>query len=470
MVTRVLEVRDLTKRYGTNLAVDGLSFRAEPGRVLGFLGPNGAGKTTTLRMLLGLTLPTSGETAVDGVPYRTAEGSDQGRRGGAGGAAVPSRPHRAQPPARAGHGRGPAGARVTEVLRLVELDGAGGKRVKAYSLGMRQRLSLAGALLGDPRALVLDEPANGLDPQGIRWLRDFLRGQAAEGRTVLVSSHVLAEMAQTVDEVVVISHGRLVAQGSLEELTAGAEAPVWVRSPEPERLQVALAAQDGVARRAGETPGGWLAVRGASLETVGTTAAENGIAVFELYRPRQSLESVFLELTGGDRGRLVTRVVAAELLKLRTTRTFWGLALSALGLVLVIVVLNLALDDDLASPSDVRGLLSTRGHLRPADRSCSASWQAAGEYRHGTIASTLLVTPQRLRAVSAAVIACCLGGLAIGRRRRPALTAAIAHPVAEREGRGPALRSATTCRPFLGGDHATPRWRRTRRGLRLAAP
>ena len=129
----------------------------------------------------------------------------------------------------------PAG-RVDEMLSLVELDGAGNSRVKGYSLGMRQRLSLAGALLGDPRALVLDEPANGLDPQGIRWLRDFLRAQAAEGRTVLVSSHVLAEMAQTVDEVVVISRGRLVAQGSLDELTHGVEAPVWVRTPDPERL------------------------------------------------------------------------------------------------------------------------------------------------------------------------------------------------------------------------------------------
>jgi ABC-2 type transport system ATP-binding protein len=298
MVTRVLEVRDLTKRYGTNLAVDGLSFRAEPGRVLGFLGPNGAGKTTTLRMLLGLTLPTSGATAVDSVPYRTLR--DPIRVVGA----VLEGPQ--FHPGRTGRNHlrvlataaGLPDARVTEVLRLVELDGAGGKRVKTYSLGMRQRLSLAGALLGDPRALVLDEPANGLDPQGIRWLRDFLRRQAAEGRTVLVSSHVLAEMAQTVDEVVVISHGRLMAQGSLEELTAGAEAPVWVRSPEPERLQVALAAQNGVTAEAGETPGGWLAVRGASLETVGTTAAENGVAVFELYRPRQSLESVFLELTG----------------------------------------------------------------------------------------------------------------------------------------------------------------------------
>ncbi|MEA2365564.1 MAG: type transport system ATP-binding protein [Thermoleophilaceae bacterium] len=299
MVTPVLEVSDLTKRYGSNLAVDGLSFRAEPGRVLGFLGPNGAGKTTTLRMLLGLTLPTSGSTAVDGRPYRqlsdpitvvgaVLEGPQfhPGRTG---------RNHLRVLATAAGLPR----TRVEEVLRLVELDGAGDKRLKAYSLGMRQRLSLAGALLGDPRALVLDEPANGLDPQGIRWLRDFLRAQAADGRTVLVSSHVLAEMAQTVDEVLVISRGRLVAQGSLDELTHGASAPVWVRSPEAGRLRAALEAREGVTVEAGETGNDWLAVRGGSLEDVGTAAAENGIAVYELYRPRQSLESVFLELTGG---------------------------------------------------------------------------------------------------------------------------------------------------------------------------
>jgi ABC-2 type transport system ATP-binding protein len=298
MVAPVLEVRDLTKRFKANLAVDGLSFRAEPGHVLGFLGPNGAGKTTTLRMLLGLTLPTSGTTTVEGQPYRSLrdpitvvgavlEGPQfhPGRTG---------RNHLRVVAAAAGLPR----TRVEEVLRLVELDGAGDKRVKAYSLGMRQRLSLAGALLGDPRALVLDEPANGLDPQGIRWLRDFLRGQARDGRTVLVSSHVLAEMAQTVDEVVVISRGRLVAQGSLDDLTAGAEAPVWVRSPEPDRLRAALEAKDEVSAEPGEAEGGWLVVRGAPLELVGTTAAENGIVVFELYRPRQSLESVFLELTG----------------------------------------------------------------------------------------------------------------------------------------------------------------------------
>jgi ABC-2 type transport system ATP-binding protein len=295
----VLEVHDLTKRFGANVAVDGLSFKATPGRVLGFLGPNGAGKTTTLRTLLGLTLPTSGTATVEGRPYRelddpigtvgaVLEGPQfhPGRSG---------RNHLRVIATAAGRPR----SRVEEVLRLVELEGAGDKRVKTYSLGMRQRLSLAGALLGDPRGLVLDEPANGLDPQGIRWLRDFLRAQAASGRTVLVSSHVLAEMAQTVDEVLVISRGKLVAQGSLDELTHGVEAPIWVRSPDVERLRAVLAAGEGVDATPPETGGGWLEVRGTTLEEVGTIAAENRIPVFELYRPRQSLEAVFLELTGG---------------------------------------------------------------------------------------------------------------------------------------------------------------------------
>jgi ABC-2 type transport system ATP-binding protein len=186
------------------------------------------------------------------------------------------------------------------MLDLVELSGAGDKRVKGYSLGMRQRLSLAGALLGDPRALVLDEPANGLDPQGMRWLRDFLRARAAEGRGVLISSHVLAEVAQTVDEVVVISRGKLVAEGPISELTKGGQ--VWVRSPQADRLAPALAAK-GMAPEPGP-PGGWLSVAGATPEAVGDTAAENGIAVHELYRRAQTLEDVFLELTAGtDAGR-----------------------------------------------------------------------------------------------------------------------------------------------------------------------
>ena len=292
----MLEVDSLTKRFGATLAVDGLSFKAEPGRVLGFLGPNGAGKTTTLRTLLGLTIPTSGSATVDGRPYRELD--DPVRVLGAvleGPQFHPGRTGRNHLRVLASAAGLPSG-RVDEVLKLVELDGAGGRRVKGYSLGMRQRLSLAGALLGDPRALVLDEPANGLDPQGIRWLRDFLRARAAEGRTVLISSHVLAEVAQTVDEVVVVSRGRLIAQGTVDELTAGAGGAVWVRSPARERLREALRAKD-LAPEDGR--GDWLSVQGATLEAVGDTAAEHGIAVHELYRQSQSLEDVFLQLTQG---------------------------------------------------------------------------------------------------------------------------------------------------------------------------
>jgi ABC-2 type transport system ATP-binding protein len=291
----MLAVDDLTKRFGSTLAVDGLSFRASPGRVLGFLGPNGAGKTTTLRTLLGLTLPTSGTATVEGRPYR--ELGDAIEVVGAvleGPQFHPGRTGRNHLRVLAAAAGLPA-SRVDEVLGLVELDGAGRRRVKGYSLGMRQRLSLAGALLGDPRALVLDEPANGLDPQGIRWLRDFLRARAAEGRTVLISSHVLAEVAQTVDEVVVISRGKLVAHGAVEELTRDAAAPVRVRSPDPERLRAALAAK-GIAAEPRDN--GWLEVHGGSLEAVGDTAAEGGVAVHELLRDRQSLEEVFFQLTG----------------------------------------------------------------------------------------------------------------------------------------------------------------------------
>ena len=293
----MLEVQALTKRFGAVLAVDDLSFSATPGQILGFLGPNGAGKTTTLRTLLGLTLPSSGAATVEGRSYR--ELKDPVAVVGAvleGPQFHPGRTGRNHLRVLA-RAAGLPVSRVDEVLRLVELDSAGGRRVKGYSLGMRQRLSLAGALLGDPRALVLDEPANGLDPQGIRWLRDFLRARAAEGRTVLISSHVLAEVAQTVDEVVVISRGRLAAQGSLEELTGTASVTVWVRSPDAEGLRAALGAKDIGAEHSGPDPS-WLAVADASLETVGSTAAENGIVIYELYRQSQSLEDVFLQLTG----------------------------------------------------------------------------------------------------------------------------------------------------------------------------
>jgi ABC-2 type transport system ATP-binding protein len=217
----VVSVRSLTKRFGEVVAVENLTFSLRPGTVTGFLGPNGAGKTTTLRLLLGLAEPTSGEAMVFGRRYRELD--DPVRRVGAVLESTDLHPGRAG----RDHLRALALAaeitadRVEEVLALVELEAAAERRVRAYSLGMRQRLALAGALLGDPELLVLDEPANGLDPAGVHWLRRFLRRFGENGGTVLVSSHMLAEAAQTVDEVVIIDRGRLVATGRLDELTRG---------------------------------------------------------------------------------------------------------------------------------------------------------------------------------------------------------------------------------------------------------
>jgi ABC-2 type transport system ATP-binding protein len=218
---RVVSVHSLTKRYGDVVAVDDLTFSLDAGTVTGFLGPNGAGKTTTLRLLLGLAAPTSGRALVFGRPYQDLE--DPARRIGAvleSNDFHPARSGRDHLRALALAARIPP-ARVAETLELVELADAADRRVKTYSLGMRQRLGLAGALLGDPELLVLDEPANGLDPVGVHWLRAFLHRFAEQGGTVLVSSHVLAEVAQTVDQVVIIERGRLAAAGQLDELTTG---------------------------------------------------------------------------------------------------------------------------------------------------------------------------------------------------------------------------------------------------------
>lgn len=218
----MITARGLTKRYGSIEAVSDLSFNVEAGTVTGFLGPNGAGKSTTMRMVLGLVEPDAGTATVLESPY--AELADPMRRVGAvldGESFHPQRrahAHLRALAAAAGIDRG----RVEEVLALVDLDGAAGRKVAGFSLGMRQRLSLASALLGDPQVLILDEPANGLDPAGIRWLRTFLRGFADEGKAVLVSSHLLGEIAQLADDVVVIDRGRLVTQSSIEALTAGA--------------------------------------------------------------------------------------------------------------------------------------------------------------------------------------------------------------------------------------------------------
>jgi ABC-2 type transport system ATP-binding protein len=283
----------LTKRFGQVLAVDDLSFTLEPGTITGFLGPNGAGKTTTLRMLLGLTEPTSGHSLVLGQPYALID-----RPALAVGAVLEATDFH---PGRSGRdhlrmlGRsaGLPDSRADEVLRTVELQTAAKRRVKGYSLGMRQRLGLAAALLGDPELLVLDEPANGLDPEGVRWLRDFLRSFASTGRTVLVSSHALAEVAQTVDQVLIVSHGRLVVESSLAELTNRVGGSVRVRSSKPEQLLQALEREHLAATRDQQT----LLVSGANTERVGEIAFAAGVPVHELVTEGSSLEEIFLELT-----------------------------------------------------------------------------------------------------------------------------------------------------------------------------
>lgn len=291
-----LEVQSLTKRFGRSVtAVQDLSFTVQPGRVTGFLGPNGSGKTTTLRCLLGLVRPTQGRALIDGsgyadlpMPMHTigaaleASGFHPGRTG-------------------RNHLRVVAAAnalpvsRVDEVLDVVGLTDAGRRRVVEYSLGMRQRLALATALLADPGTLILDEPANGLDPEGIAWLRGYLRERAAEGSTVLVSSHVLAEVQQTVDDVVIINHGALVHAGPLAEL--GATGRVVVRTPSADSLAQALAVADGVGDvdRTGDDT---VSVSGLTMEQVGHIAFTTGCEVHELTSEPDALERVFLELTG----------------------------------------------------------------------------------------------------------------------------------------------------------------------------
>ena len=293
MSAAAIEAVGLTKRYKSVTAVDDLSFRVRDGAVTGFLGPNGAGKTTTLRMVLGLARPSEGTATIQGRRY--VELDEPARTVGANlevAGAHPGRSGRNHLRALAAMAGLPA-SRVDEVLRLVELESAADRRAGKYSLGMRQRLGLAATLLGDPQVLVLDEPANGLDPQGIRWLRDFLRAMAAEGRTVLVSSHVLAEVAQTVDDVVVIHRGRLVQQGPVESLTA-AGAGVLVRTPRSVALRAALE-REGLAVT--EAPDGALVVEGADAAQVGEIAFAAGVPLHELAARSTSLEEAFLALT-----------------------------------------------------------------------------------------------------------------------------------------------------------------------------
>jgi ABC-type multidrug transport system ATPase subunit len=292
-----LEFSGVSKRFGTVTAVSDLSARVEPGRVTGFLGPNGAGKTTTLRILLGLVRPSEGTATIGGVRY-----AELARPLQTVGAVLESSSFHPGRTAAAhltvyAQAAGLPRRRVDETLGLVGLADAAGRKIGGFSLGMRQRLGLAYALLGDPGVLVLDEPTNGLDPEGIRWIRGFLRDLAREGRTVLVSSHLLAEVQQTVDALLIITQGRLVFQGTLDELTDPTEYATVVDSPDRAALVGALQ----TARVPFEVLRSGLTVRGADAVTVGRVAADAGVALSSLQRRGPALEEVFLELVDGIR-------------------------------------------------------------------------------------------------------------------------------------------------------------------------
>ena len=294
MSAAAIEAVGLTKRYKSVTAVDDLSFRVREGAVTGFLGPNGAGKTTTLRMVLGLARPSEGTATIQGRRY--VELDEPARTVGANlevAGAHPGRSGRNHLRALAAMAGLPP-SRVDEVLRLVELESAADRRAGKYSLGMRQRLGLAATLLGDPQVLVLDEPANGLDPQGIRWLRDFLRAAAAEGRTVLVSSHVLSEVEQTVDDVLVIHRGRLVESGPIASLMTATG--VRVRSPRAAELAAALERDGALVQREANL----LVVQGRTTDAVGELAFAMGAPLHELAVQAASLEEVFFHLTSDE--------------------------------------------------------------------------------------------------------------------------------------------------------------------------
>ncbi len=291
----MIEVRELTKHYRTTLAVDGLSFSVAPGQVTGFLGPNGAGKTTTMQLMLGLQTPTRGTAIFDGIPYRAM------RRPlfHIGSALESSALH----PRRSAYGNllalaqsnGIPARRVSEVLEIVGLSDVAQRLAGTFSLGMTQRLGIAAALLGDPGILILDEPANGLDPEGIIWLRRLLRSLAAEGRTVFVSSHLLSEMSLTSDHLIVIGRGRLIADTSVAEFVkASSVGVVSVRTPDRDRLSALLAEQG---YEVTTEPDGSLAVRGTDAPAVGAIAARHGIELHELVARDATLEQAFMEQT-----------------------------------------------------------------------------------------------------------------------------------------------------------------------------
>ncbi|MFE3022897.1 ABC transporter ATP-binding protein [Nocardia tengchongensis] len=297
----MIELRGLTKHYGQTVAVSDLSFTVRPGQVTGFLGPNGAGKSTTMRMILGLDAPTSGTALIDGKPYH-----DLKRPLDTVGALLDAKWVHPNRSARS-HLRWMAASndiaesRVEEVLRLVGLSEVARKSAGGFSLGMSQRLGLAGALLGDPQVLLFDEPVNGLDPEGILWIRRFMQRLAAEGRTVLVSSHLLSEMAQTAEHLVVIGRGRLISDTTTKDfIEKASEQSVRVRSPQLDQLRSLLTSNGMTVREDGaEADGPALMVAGVSSDAVGKLAGANDITLYELSPQRASLEEAFMRMTGG---------------------------------------------------------------------------------------------------------------------------------------------------------------------------
>jgi ABC-2 type transport system ATP-binding protein len=292
----MIEARGLTKRYGTTTAVDDLSFTVEPGRITGFLGPNGAGKTTTMRLILGLDRPTAGSVSILGKPF--------------GQLAYPMREVGALLDAKAVHGGRSAynhllclaqtnnlpRRRVGEVLELVGLQDVARKRSRGFSLGMGQRLGIAAALLGDPAILMFDEPVNGLDPEGILWIRNLMKGLAAQGRTVFVSSHLMSEMENTADHLIVIGRGRLIADCTVAEfIERNSQQAVRVRTPHADELTKVVTAAGGTVR---DDAGGRLLITGLATAQVGDLAYDNGVRLHELASAQASLEEAFMELTG----------------------------------------------------------------------------------------------------------------------------------------------------------------------------
>jgi len=291
----MIEVNGLTKRYGNTLAVDRLSFRVEPGVITGFVGPNGAGKSTTMRMVLGLDRPTAGTATVAGRPYHRLERPLRQVGALLDASAVHPRRSAYDHLLALARSNGIARTRVGEVLERVGLAGVAGRRVRAFSLGMRQRLGIAAALLGDPPILLFDEPINGLDPEGIAWIRSLMQGLAAEGRTVFLSSHLMSEMEDTADRLVVIGRGRLVAETSVAEFVAsGSRAEVRVVAPQAGALADALTRSGAdVARHDAQV----LMVSGMPAAQIGDLAAQNGLTLHELTPQRARLEAAFMQLT-----------------------------------------------------------------------------------------------------------------------------------------------------------------------------